>query len=222
MQKKFWISLALLLVIPGLLFTVSCAKKTIKSEASMSEMPKTEMAPEAAKEDTSAADKARADAEALEKQRMEEERLRKLEEERLKAQQLREAQLEEERRQAEVDKKLEEAKKKVFLTELVLFDFDSSVLTPTAQDRLRRKAEWLEENAKASVIIEGHCDERGSNEYNLALGWRRAEAAKAFLVDLGVSATRMSTISYGEERPFALGHYEGAWSQNRRAHFVLE
>jgi len=226
MQKKFWISLALLLVIPGLLFTASCAKKTVKSEASVSEMPKSEMAKEAAKEtvkeDTSAADKARAEAEALEKQRMEAERLRKLEEERLKSQQLREAQLEEERRQAEIAKKLEDANKKVFLTELVQFDFDSSVLTATAQDRLKRKAEWLKANEKASVIIEGHCDERGSNEYNLALGWRRAEAAKAFLVDLGISATRMSTISYGEERPFAQGHYEGAWSQNRRAHFVLE
>jgi len=209
MQKKFWISLALLLVIPGLLFTVSCAKKTVKSEASVSEMPKAEAAPEAAKEtvkeEAPAAGKAGEDAEALEKQRMEAERLRKLEEERLKAQQLREAQLEEERRQAEADMKLAEAKKKVFLTELVLFDFDSSVLTSTAQDRLRRKAEWLKENAKASVIIEGHCDERGSNEYNLALGWRRAEAAKAFLVDLGVSATRMSTISYGEERPADAG-----------------
>jgi len=224
MQKKFWISLALLLVIPGLLFTVSCAKKTIKSEASVSEMPKSEMAKETAavKEDTAAADKARAEAAALEKQRMETERQRMLEEERLKAQQLRDAQLEEERRQAENAKKLADANKKVFLTELVLFDFDSSVLTPTAQDRLKRKAEWLKENGKASVIIEGHCDERGTTEYNLALGWRRAESAKAYLVDLGISASRMSTISYGEERPFAQGHYEGAWSQNRRAHFVLE
>ncbi|MEW6671406.1 MAG: peptidoglycan-associated lipoprotein Pal [Thermodesulfobacteriota bacterium] len=227
MRKKYWISLALLLVIPGLLFTVSCAKKTVKSEASVSEIQKSEAAKETVKEtvkkeDTSAADKARAEAEALEKQRLEAERQRKLEEERLQAQKLREAQLEEERRQAEIAKKLEEAKKKVFLSELVLFDFDSSVLTPTAQDRLTRKAEWLKENAKASVIIEGHCDERGSNEYNLALGWRRAEAAKAFLVDLGVAATRMSTISYGEERPFSAGHYEGAWLQNRRAHFVLE
>jgi peptidoglycan-associated lipoprotein len=225
MQRKIWISLALLLVIPGLLFTVSCAKKTVKSEASVSEMPKSETV----KEDTSAADKARAEAEALEKQRMEAERLRKLEEERLKAQQLREAQLAEERRQAEIAReqaenarKLEDANKKVFLTELVLFEFDSSVLTPTAQDLLKRKAEWLKTNGKASVIIEGHCDERGSNEYNLALGWRRAEAAKAFLVDLGISAARMSTISYGEERPFDKGHYEGAWSKNRRAHFVLE
>jgi peptidoglycan-associated lipoprotein len=222
MRKKFWISLALLLVIPGLLFMASCAKKTVKSEASVSEMPKTEAAvtSEAVKSEAATA---KEDAEAAARARAEElERQRKLEEERLKAQQLRDAQLEEERRQAEIAKKLEAAQKKVFLTELVLFDFDSSVLTSTAQDRLGRKAEWLRQNPKASVIIEGHCDERGSNEYNLALGWRRAEAAKAFLIDLGISATRMSTISYGEERPFAEGHYEGAWSQNRRAHFVLE
>lgn len=216
MRKKIWIGLALLLVIPGFLFTVSCAKKTVTSEASVSEMPKTEAV------DASAAEKARAEAEALEKQRLEAERQRKIEEERIKAQQLREAQLEEERRQAESAQKLAAASKNVFLTELVLYDFDSSVLTTTAQDRLRRKAEWLKENPRASVIIEGHCDERGTIEYNLALGWRRAEAAKAFLVDLGISATRMSTISYGKERPFAKGSYEGAWSQNRRAHFVLE
>jgi len=220
MRKNFWIGLALLLVIPGFLFTVSCAKKTVKSEASVSEMPKAETA--TVKADTSAADKARAEAAALEKQRLEAERQRKLEEERLNAQQLREAQLAEESRQAEIAKKLAADKKNVFLTELVLYDFDSSVLTPTAQDRLRRKAEWLKENPKASVKIEGHCDERGTVEYNLALGWRRAEAAKAFLVDLGISAARMTTISYGKERPFAKGKGESVWSQNRRAHFVLE
>lgn len=222
MRKNFWIGLALLLVIPGLLFTVSCAKKTVQSEASVSEMPKTEAAvkSEAVK---SEAETAKEDAEAAARARAAElERQRKIEEERLKAQQLREAQLEEERRRAEIAQKLEAANKNVFLTELVLFDFDSSVLTATAQDRLKRKAEWLKANPRASVIIQGHCDERGTIEYNLALGWRRAESAKAFLVDLGISASRMTTISYGKERPFVEGHYEGAWSQNRRAHFVLE
>lgn len=229
MRKTFWVCLALLLVIPGLLFTASCAKKTVKSEASVSEMPKSEAAKEtteAAKPEMAAAEKARDDE--MERQRKEAERQaemerqRKLEEERLKAEKLRQAQMEQEKREAEIAQALEEAKRNVFLTELVLFDFDSSVLTPLAQERLRRKAGWLKEHPQASVIIEGHCDERGSNEYNLALGWRRAEAAKAFLVDLGVSATRMSTISYGEERPFEKGSNESAWSQNRRAHFVLE
>ena len=222
MRKSFWIGLALLLVIPGLLFTVSCAKKTVQSEASVSEMPKTEAAVKS-EEVKSEAVTAKEDAEAAARARAAElERQRKLEEERLKAQQLREAQLEEQRLQAELAKKQTEADKNVFLKELVLYDFDSSVLTPTAQDILRRKAEWLKGNPRASVIIEGHCDERGTIEYNLALGWRRAEAAKAFLVDLGISASRMTTISYGKERPFVKGSYEFAWSQNRRAHFVLE
>ena len=113
-------------------------------------------------------------------------------------------------------------KKKTFLKELILFDYDSTVLSSTAQDRLVKKSTWLKENSNAKVIIEGHCDERGTVEYNLALGERRAEAAKAFLVDLGVSASRLTTISYGKERPFDKGHYEGAWSKNRRAHFVIE
>lgn len=217
MRKNVWMILALLLVIPGLLFTVSCAKKTVTSEATVSEMPKTEEAVKSevltAKEDAEAAARARAD---------ELERQRKLEEERLKAQQLREAQLEEERRQAEIARKLAETKKNLFSTELVLYDFDSSTLTPAAQSVLKRKAVWLKENPDAKITIEGHCDERGTVEYNLALGWRRAEAAKAFLVDLGVSASRMATISFGEERPFVKGSYEGAWSQNRRAHFVVD
>jgi len=222
MRKNYWMMVALLLVIPGLLFSVSCAKKTVKSEASVSEMPKTEAAAktEAAKAEAVAAE---AGAEAAARARAEElERQRKLEEERLKAQQLRDAQLAEERRQAELAQKQKAAAKNVFLKELVLFDFDSSVLTPVAQDALRRKAEWLKANPNAGVIIEGHCDERGTVEYNLALGWRRAESAKAFLVDLGISAARMKTISYGEERPFNKGHSEFAWSQNRRAHFVLQ
>ncbi len=216
MQKKFWIGLTLLVVIPGLFFTASCAKKTVQSEAAVSELPKTEAA---AKTETSA-DKLEADARA---RAAELERQRKLEEERLKAQQAEERrQAELAKQQAELAKQQEAAAKALFLSELVLFDFDKSTLTPTAQDRLKRKAKWLQDNPKAKAIIEGHCDERGSNAYNLALGWRRAEAAKAFLVDLGVAANRLSTISYGKERPFAKGHDESAWSQNRRAHFVLE
>jgi len=128
MRKSFWIGLALLLVIPGLLFTVSCAKKTVQSEASVSEMPKTEAAVKS-EEVKSEAVTAKEDAEAAARARAAElERQRKIEEERLKAQQLREAQLEEQRLQAELAKKQTEADKNVFLKELVLYDFDSSVL----------------------------------------------------------------------------------------------
>ena len=73
-----------------------------------------------------------------------------------------------------------------------------------------------------TVTIEGHCDERGTNEYNLALGDRRAESAKRFLTDLGISATRLTTVSYGEERPVDPRHNEEAWAKNRRAHFVID
>ncbi len=109
----------------------------------------------------------------------------------------------------------------VVMQEDIYFDFDKSTLTPTAQDNLLRKAEWLRENPDATVTIEGHCDERGTNEYNLALGDRRAESAKAFLADLGIDPARLTTISYGEERPVDPRQSEEAWAKNRRAHFVV-
>jgi len=109
----------------------------------------------------------------------------------------------------------------VVMQEDIYFDFDKSTLTPAAQDNLLRKAEWLRENADATVTIEGHCDERGTNEYNLALGDRRAESAKAFLSDLGIDPSRLTTISYGEERPVDPRNMEEAWAKNRRDHFVV-
>jgi peptidoglycan-associated lipoprotein len=109
----------------------------------------------------------------------------------------------------------------VVMQEDLYFDFDKSTLTPAAQDNLLRKAEWLRENPSATVTIEGHCDERGTNEYNLALGDRRAESAKAFLIDLGIDPSRLATISYGEERPVDPRHNEEAWAKNRRDHFVV-
>ena len=217
MQKKCWICMALLLVIPGLLFTASCAKKTVKTESSMTEMTSQEKQTHQAEIEKNK--KEWADYQA---QKAAEEKQRAMEEERLRAQRMRDERLAEERRQAEIDARIETAKKTTFLKELILFDFDSAVLSSTAQYRLTRKAEYLNQNSGVKIIIEGHCDNRGTNEYNLALGERRAEAAKAFLVDLGVSASRLTTISYGEERPFAKGAYEGAWAKNRRAHFVIE
>ena len=109
----------------------------------------------------------------------------------------------------------------VVMQEDIYFDFDKSTLTAAAQDNLLRKAEWLRENSDATVTIEGHCDERGTNEYNLALGDRRAESAKAFLVDLGIDPSRLTTISYGEERPVDPRNMEEAWAKNRRDHFVV-
>ena len=109
-----------------------------------------------------------------------------------------------------------------FISEDIYFDFDSAQLLPRAQEILKRKAEWLRAHPGARVIIEGNTDERGTVEYNLALGDRRAEAAKDFLVELGISPDRITTISYGEERPADPGHNEAAWAKNRRDAFVLE
>ena len=107
-----------------------------------------------------------------------------------------------------------------FVNKDVHFDFDSALLSMEAQTLLRAKAMYLKENLGA-VTIEGHCDDRGTNEYNLALGDRRARSAKAFLVDLGISSSRIKTISYGEERPLDPASNETAWAKNRRAHFIL-
>ena len=111
--------------------------------------------------------------------------------------------------------------RKAFENEDIYFPYDSAALTPEAQEVLRKKAAWLQENPTAKVTIEGHCDERGTNEYNLALGEARAQSTKNYLVDLGVSADRIGTISYGEERPLDPGTTEEAWAKNRRAHFVI-
>ena len=186
MRKKLLIRLAMVLVIPGFLLTVSCAKKTIRSETSL--MEETE-----------------SDAAAAEKARQEEmERQRAIEEQRLQ---------EEAERMA--------AARDMFLTEDIFFEFDSAVLLPEAQTILRKKAEWLINNPDTSATIEGHCDERGTSEYKLALGDRRAESAKAFLMDLGVKGSQLSCISYGEERPVDPAHNEEAWAKNRRGHFTI-
>jgi len=109
-----------------------------------------------------------------------------------------------------------------FLDQVVLFDFDSAVLRPDAQAMLQDKAAWLKDNPGVPlVMIEGHCDERGTEAYNMALGAKRAEAVKKFLLDLGVDNRLLDTQSYGEEKPASYGHNEEAWSQNRRANFII-
>jgi len=163
MQKKKWIFLALLLVIPGLMFSVSCQKKLV--DASPEPVAKAEPQKAAAPVAYNAPD--------------------------------------------------------VIMQEDIYFDFDRATLTPAAQDNLLRKAEWLRENSDAAVTIEGHCDARGTNEHNLALGDRRAESARAFLVDLGVDVSRLTTISYGEERPVCTQKDEECWAKNRRDNFVV-
>jgi peptidoglycan-associated lipoprotein len=165
MLKKKWIMVALLVVIPGLMLTVSCQKKVVDAT------------PEPVVE---------------------------------------------EKQEVETQEEVVEYKvPDMVMQEDIYYEFDKSNLTPMAQDNLLRKAEWLRENPDATVTIEGHCDERGTNEYNLALGDRRAESAKAFLTDLGIDPLRLTTISYGEERPVDPRSDEEAWAKNRRAHFVV-
>lgn len=193
-MKKKWIILAMVLIVPAMLFTVSCAKKTVQSEPAV---------------DTDAARQAELDKQA------EMERQKQLEEERLAAE--RAAALKGEA----AERDLMMAKNR-FLNENVYFDFDDATLDYQAQELLKQKAMWLRDNPDANAVIEGHCDERGTNAYNLALGERRAESAKAFLTNLGISSTRLTTISYGEEKPVDMGQNEEAWAKNRRASFVLE
>ena len=101
------------------------------------------------------------------------------------------------------------------------FDYDKADVRPDARDALTQTAQFLRSYPQLKVVIEGHCDERGSTEYNLALGDRRAAAAKQFLTSLGISADRMETVSYGKERPFCTASTDECYMQNRRAHIVL-
>lgn len=101
------------------------------------------------------------------------------------------------------------------------YNYDEATLSPEAQAALTASANWLKAHSQYSLLIEGHCDERGTEQYNLALGDRRANSARDFLATLGVEGNRMRTVSYGEERPFDQGHEDNAWAKNRRAHLVL-
>jgi len=188
MRRKLWIHLALLLIIPGLLFTASCAKKTVKSDSSATVVEAQKPADDAAvqaKEQQVAAEAA--------------------------------AQMAEETAQRDAM-----MLKNMFESESIYFEFDSAALTPVSQGILSGKADFLRDNPGTQVIIEGHCDERGTPEYNLALGDRRAESAKSFLVNIGIDPSRFTTVSYGEENPVDTGHDEEAWAKNRRAKFLVE
>ncbi|TNE61860.1 MAG: peptidoglycan-associated lipoprotein Pal [Alphaproteobacteria bacterium] len=104
----------------------------------------------------------------------------------------------------------------------VFFEYDSAELTAAARSTLAKQKEWMDHYRDVRVAVEGHCDERGTREYNLALGERRANAVKNYLVALGVPASRLSTISYGKERPAVVGNGESSWSQNRRGVLVVQ
>jgi len=106
--------------------------------------------------------------------------------------------------------------------EAVYFDFDKYLIKAEGREAIKRNAEWLQNNADKKVVIEGNCDERGTNEYNMALGQRRADAAAKYLMDLGIGKDRVSTVSYGEEKPICKDANEACWSKNRRGDFVVK
>jgi len=103
----------------------------------------------------------------------------------------------------------------------VFFGYDSSELTSESQSTLQRQAKWLQQYPNVNIVVEGHCDERGTRAYNLALGERRAEAVRSYLVSLGVPQNRLTTVSYGKERPAVLGSDDSSWAQNRRGVTVI-
>ena len=114
-----------------------------------------------------------------------------------------------------------EASEKAFVSENVHFAFDSSALSDQARQILNSKADYLRTNPDITITIEGHCDDRGTDAYNMALGEQRAESVKIFLAGLGIDNNRLNTVSYGEERPIAMGHNQASWAENRRAPFVV-
>jgi len=120
----------------------------------------------------------------------------------------------------ELPNDIQELNRRGFLKD-VFFDTDKYDLKPEARELLAQNAAWLQRYPTVRIVVEGHCDERNTREYNLALGDRRAGAVRDYLVSLGVPENRMTTISYGEERPFALGNDESAWRLNRRSHFLI-
>jgi peptidoglycan-associated lipoprotein len=142
-------------------------------------------------------------------------------EDEMNAQAAEKARLEAERLKAEEEERARAAARESFTNDDIHFEFDSASLLPEAQDLLSKKAGYMLAMSGTSITIEGNCDERGTDAYNMALGERRAEAAKAYLVNLGVNPSQINTISYGEERPVDPAHNEAAWAKNRRDHFVI-
>ncbi|MGQ9646168.1 MAG: peptidoglycan-associated lipoprotein Pal [Thermodesulfobacteriota bacterium] len=214
MHKKGVIVIAFILCV-GLLLA-GCPKKTV-----LKEEPSTKKAEEAIAERERAArleaEREARQREAREREAREKELARIREEEAKKAK-------EREFERSLVAKREPGIAGEVFESKLfrdIHFDFDKYDIRPGDAEILKENAALLMKYPKVKIQIEGHCDERGTNEYNMALGERRANAAKRYLISLGISSDRISTISYGEERPLDPGHNEEAWAKNRRGHFVI-
>ncbi|HXZ36408.1 MAG TPA: peptidoglycan-associated lipoprotein Pal [Thermodesulfobacteriota bacterium] len=202
------IGLLILALGPG----IGCAKKTIRSDSPVYTPSRVEPGPAETRPEAAAPDKTAA----LEKEK-------KLAEESLREESLREKALREKALQEEAARReaaAREAASKTVSLEPVFFDFDQWSIREDQKEVMAKNSQWLKSNPNVKVRLEGHCDERGTAEYNLALGQKRAEGVKSFLEGLGISNQRMATISYGEERPLDPGHNEEAWAKNRRVDIV--
>lgn len=124
------------------------------------------------------------------------------------------------RRRSAMVRERQLAAKRAFYNEDVHFDYDKSIIRADSRQVLQKKAAYMRAHPEVRVIVEGHCDERGSRAYNMALGDRRAKAAKRYLLSLGISKARIKTVSYGKSRPQCRQHNESCWRRNRRAHFI--
>lgn len=204
MRKNEWVTLALIVLLTGMLFAVSCVKQQVQP-AKKTTAPTKAIQPDTLTAEAAGVTRAEAKRMKAEAKRM------KAEKERMKA----------ERLKAKKEKLLRIKAQDAFVNEDIYFEFRSSVLLPTAQKLLMQKAAFLRSMPEIDIIIEGNCDERGTNAFNLALGERRAQAVKDFLVNMGVGLSRLRTISYGEEFPVDPRHTEEAWAQNRRVHLVI-
>ena len=212
-KKSF--SIFVLILCLGL-FLVGCPKKTVKFSR---EQPSAQKSEEARRlEAEQAAKEARKAKEAREAQEAKDRELARIKEEEAKLAQGRELE------KSLVAKKERGIEGEVFESKLlkdIRFDYDKYEIRREDEEILRENAAFLKKNPKMKIQIEGHCDERGTAEYNLALGERRANSTKKYLVSLGITLDRISTISYGEERPFDPRSNEEAWAKNRRAHIVV-
>jgi peptidoglycan-associated lipoprotein len=208
MVKKSFCIFVLILCVG--LFLVGCPKKRVEFSK---EQPSAQKSEEARRLEAE-----RAAREAKEAKEARERELARIKEE--EAKKLKEGELE----RRLIAKKEQGIEGVVFESKLfrdVHFDFDKYDIRREDEEILRENVAWLKKNPKMKIQIEGHCDERGTAEYNLALGERRANNTKMYLVSLGISSDRISAISYGEERPLDPGHNEEAWAKNRRAHIVV-
>jgi peptidoglycan-associated lipoprotein len=214
--KQTALGILIMIFLASSLFLLSCSKKELQPEGVASKSS-------AAGEDEAEKAKKKVRVKEQEPKIATDQELREKALKEEEARRAKEAALEAQRAKAEEARRMKEmAEKARFESDDIYFEFDQYILSDKAKQTLNNKVLWLKDFPSAKALIEGHCDERGSVEYNLALGQKRADAAMKYLVSMGIDAKRISTISFGKEKPMDPGHTEEAWAKNRRTHFVLK